>query len=146
MVRSLIPWTGRLPLTRFEEMEDLVDRFFGPDQEWLRPKFEFLPSVNVAETDNLYEVTVELPGMKPEDINVELKGGQLWISGEKKEEKEEKWKTFRRLERRYGEFRRLIPLPGTVDDKKIEANYEEGVLKIHVPKTEEAKVKHIKVT
>lgn len=140
MLRTLVPRTERLPrpLIRFErEMENLIDRFFTPEEErWLTG---FAPAANVAETETGYEVTMELPGLKPEEFRVEMKEGKLWVSGEKKEEKEEKGKTYHRVERTYGEFRRVIPLPGKVAEEKIEAEYKEGVLTVKIPKTEEEK-------
>lgn len=146
MFGTLIPRTERLPrpLVRFErEMENLMDRFFRPDEgRWLA---EFVPAVNVAETETGYEVTMELPGMKREEFTVELKDGDLWVSGEKKEEKEEKGKSFHRVERTYGEFCRVVRLPGEVAADKISAEYKEGVLKISVPKTEKAKPRHVEV-
>jgi HSP20 family molecular chaperone IbpA len=74
----------------------------------------FAPSVNFAETEKGYEVSVELPGMKPEDVHVEFKDGHLWITGERKSEVEEKGKTFHRVERRYGSFRRVIAIGNEV--------------------------------
>lgn len=146
MFGTLIPRTERLPrpLVRFErEMENLMDRFFRPDEgRWLA---EFVPAVNVAETETGYEVTMELPGMKREEFTVELKDGDLWVSGEKKEEKEEKGKSFHRVERTYGEFCRVVRLPGEVAADKISAEYKEGVLRISVPKTEKAKPRHVEV-
>jgi HSP20 family protein len=146
MLGTLVPRRERLPrpLVRFErEFENLMERLFTPEEgRWLT---EFSPAVNVAETETGFEVTMELPGMKPEEFKVELKDGELWITGEKREEKEEKGKTFHRVERSYGEFRRVIPLPGTVAEEQIAAEYKEGVLKIVVPKTEAAKPRHIEV-
>ena len=146
MFGTLVPRMERLPrpLVRFErEMENLMERLFRPDEgRWL---VEFVPAVNVAETETGYEVSLELPGMKREEFNVELKNGDLWVSGEKKEEKEEKGKSFHRVERTYGEFRRVIPLPGEVAADKISAEYKEGVLRIVVPKTEKAKPRHVEV-
>ena len=135
MLRSMIPWRERFPATfpRFEnEMEDLMERFFGDGGEKLGLT-RFTPSLNVTETDSGYKVSAELPGLKPEEVNVELKEGNLWISGEKKEETEEKDKTFHRIERRHGEFRRMIQLPDAVDEEKVDAKFENGVLTIHVP-------------
>ncbi|HQU42668.1 MAG TPA: Hsp20/alpha crystallin family protein [Pirellulales bacterium] len=124
-------------------MENLMDRFFAPDEgRWL---VGFVPAANLAETETGYEVALELPGMKPEEFKVELKNGELWVSGEKKEEKEEKGKTFHRIERTYGEFRRVIPIPGKVAAEKIAAEYKEGVLRISVPKTEEQKPRRVEV-
>lgn len=146
MLRSLIPWRERFPVTfpRFEnEMEDLMERYFGNGEEWGLNRFT--PSLNVVESDKAYEVTVEVPGLKPEDVTVELSEGQLQISGEKKEEQEEKGKTFHRIERRHGEFRRVIQLPNAVDDEHVDAKYAGGVLTISVPKREDAKPKRIPV-
>jgi len=146
MFRTMIPWTTKFPTVGAWEREfpTLMERFFGEDLPPTNGE-EFNPRANVAETEKGMEVTVELPGVKPEDVRVELHGGELWITGEKKEEKVENGKTFHRIERRYGEFRRVIPLPTTVDKEKITAEYKEGVLKVEVAKTEEAIPKRIEV-
>jgi HSP20 family protein len=143
----MIPWTERFPtLLNWErEFPPMIERFFGPE-EWRPWGEEFAPRANVAETPEALEVTVELPGMKPEEFHVEMHNGELWITGEKKEEKEEKGKTYHRVERRFGEFKRVIPLPTNVNKEKVTAEYKEGVLKVAIPKTEEAKAKHIEVT
>ncbi len=104
-----------------------------------------LPRANVVETDDMFEVTVELPGMDAKEVVVEFQNGALWISGEKKEEKEEKGRTFHRIERTYGKFNRKIDLPGVVKDKEISAEFVNGVLMIMVPKSEELKPKQIKI-
>lgn len=156
MLGSLVPWRERslFPTTdRFsrtmgrmeEEMEDLMERFWGGDGGWLTPKSGFLPTVDFVETENQFEVTVDLPGLKPEEVNVELKDGDLWISGKREEEKEEKGKTYHRVERRHGEFHRVFPLPSSIHEEQIDAQFESGVLKIIVPKSEKAKTKHIEV-
>jgi HSP20 family protein len=141
----MIPWRERVPVSfsRFEnEMEDLMERFFGNGGDgWGR----FTPALNLSEKEDEYEVTVELPGLKPEEVQVEFKEGNLWIEGQKEEEKEEKGKTFHRVERRHGEFRRMIRLPGSVKEEKVEARFENGVLTVHVPKSEEVKPKRIPV-
>lgn len=146
MLRSMIPWRERFPATfpRFEnEMEDLMERFFGNGGDWGLTRFT--PSLNVSETEGGYEVSAELPGLKPEEVNVELKEGSLWISGEKKEETEEKGKTFHRIERHHGQFRRVVQLPGAVEEEKVEAKFENGVLTVNVPKSEEVKPRRIPV-
>jgi len=146
MLRSMIPWRERFPATfsRFEnEVGDLMERFFDTEEDWALTRFT--PALNLSEMENEYQMTVELPGMEREQVNVEIKDGNLWISGKKHEEKEEKEKTFHRIERRHGEFRRLIHLPGTVKEDKVEAKFTDGVLTITVPKSEEAKPKRIPV-
>ena len=145
MTRSLVPWMRRFPgsLVRFEE--DLWNRLFGNDEQGRLSEEWFTPLANVAETDKALEVTVEVPGMKPEDFKVELHNGDLWVSGEVKEEKEEKEKTYHRIERRYGQFRRIVPLPEAVDREHVNATYEGGVLKVTLAKTEQAKPRRIEV-
>jgi HSP20 family protein len=128
-----------------EEMKDLFKRFDGENEGWLALPTYFVPTTDVTETDNVFEITVDLPGMKPEEVKVEMKDGDLWITGKRDEEKEEKGKTFHRVERRHGEFRRVLALPGAVDADKVTAKYDNGVLKVAVPKKEEAKAKHIEV-
>ncbi|MCA9259192.1 MAG: Hsp20/alpha crystallin family protein [Planctomycetales bacterium] len=146
MFRSMIPWRERLPLSMAQienEMEDLMERYLGASDEWRLNRFT--PAVNVAETDGQYEISADLPGMKPEDVTVELKNGSLWIRGEKKEEVEEKEKTFHRIERRHGAFARMIKLPGAVAQDQVDAQFEDGVLKVRVPKTEETKPVRIEI-
>jgi len=87
-----------------------MERFFGPRDNWIAARDVFEPRINFMETHTDFEVSVELPGMKADDVHVELEGGQLRISGEKKEDKQETGKTFHRVERRFGEFHRVIPL------------------------------------
>ncbi|HOA50720.1 MAG: Hsp20/alpha crystallin family protein [Thermogutta sp.] len=147
MTRTLVPWTtspSRLFESLRREMNELMDQFFGSDggtdlTVW------FAPRMNLAETDQAFEVTVDLPGMKPEDFSVELKEGQLWITGERRQETEEKGKTYHRVERQYGRFQRVIPLPAAVNPEKIEAQYKDGVLHITLPKDETAQPKRIPV-
>ena len=143
MLRSLVPWSGRFSRD-LSRLEHEFDRLFRTDEEWFKP-VGFVPRTDVAETESGFEVTAELPGLKPEEVQVEIKEGSLWISGEKKEEKEEKGKTFHRVERRRGEFRRVLPLPTNVDEEQIEARVEDGVLHVLVPKIETATPRKIEV-
>ena len=142
MARALVPLRSRVmwPFRRMEEeMEGLMGRLFTPEEEWPLtewPTEGFVPAMSVAETEKTYEITLEVPGLKPEELSVEMKHGELYVSGEKKEEKEEKGKTFHRVERRYGAFRRVIPLPEAVGEKEVQAEFHEGVLKITLPKKE----------
>ena len=106
-----------------------------------------VPRVDETEDDKAYHVAVELPGLEEKDIEVTLTDGALNIRGEKKAEKEEEGETFYRRERRYGAFRRTLPIPGEVDEAKVKAAFHNGVLKIDLPKTETAKskIRHIEV-
>jgi len=100
--------------------------------------FDFAPRVETAETDTAYEVTAELPGCDEKDIDVKVAGGVLTIRGEKKQEREEKKEDYYLAERSFGSFSRSVRLPESVDESRIEAHFEKGVLKITAPKKPEA--------
>ncbi len=139
------PKLSREPLQYLKrEMDDLVSRF---SSDWLGDWMskEFTPAVDLAETDEGLDVRVDVPGMKAEDIHLEVAGSVLRIKGERREEKEEKDKSYHRVERRWGSFSRTIPLPCSVVEDKVSADYRDGVLHVHLPKTEKAKAHKIKV-
>jgi HSP20 family protein len=143
----MVPFTRRLPwpVARFDnEFAAMLEKIVNPD-DGLNDIEKFAPMCNLAETENHYEVMVELPGMKPEEFHVEFRKGELWITGERKEEKEEKGKTWHRMERRYGEFRRVFRLPLAVEEEKVTAEYKEGILRVTVPKLAEAKPRRVEV-
>lgn len=103
------------------------------------------PTVDVHEAGNTVEVTAELPGINTEELDISVHGETLTIRGEKKEEHEDESKTSYRVERRYGSFERTVPLPCEVNPEKSEANYKDGVLKISLPKKQEAARKKKKI-
>jgi HSP20 family protein len=100
---------------------------------------------DVAETDKEIELTAEVPGMAEKDFDVEVTAGMLTIKGEKKHEEEKKEKNYYLSERRYGSFRRSFRLPETVDEDRISAEFDKGVLKVTVPKKPEAQSKAKKI-
>ena len=104
-----------------------------------------LPSLDVSETPSTVGVRMDVPGMNSEEIDIRLANGVLTISGERKEEMEEKGRTFHRVERSYGSFSRSITLPAAVAEDKVEAQYNDGVLTVTLQKTEEAKARKIEV-
>lgn len=106
---------------------------------------QFQPAVNIVEADNQFLISADLPGMKLDDIHLDLNDGILSLSGERHEEKETKEKNVRRFEKRYGKFVRSFRLPENVVADKIEARYEQGVLEVTIPKTERAMPKKIEV-
>ncbi|KUK50979.1 MAG: Heat shock protein Hsp20 [candidate division TA06 bacterium 32_111] len=121
------------------------DRFFG---KMLQPYYEsnWTPSMDISETDKEFFVTVELPGLKKEDITLSIDNNVLTIEGERKSEKEEKGKTFHRIERSYGKFYRSVTLPKKVDEDNIKASFKDGLLNITIPKVEKEKVKNIEIS
>ena len=143
--RSLGTWFRRGPLGNLrEEMEELVSRAFGEDVA-LWPADRIVPSLDLAETDGNVEVRMDIPGMEAKDIDIQVHGNLLTISGERKEEREEKGKTFHRIERRVGSFSRSVTLPCPVKEDAVDAQYKNGLLTVKLPKTEEAKSKKIAV-
>jgi HSP20 family protein len=147
------PRWGMTPWRPFRELEDVERRFdetFGrptlPSLWWRFPEETgWIPALDVFEKDNKLVVKAEIPGMKEEDIDVSVVGDTLTIKGERKSETEVKDEDYYRCERSYGSFFRSIPLPSAVDANKIEANYEDGVLEVTLPKTAAAKRKKVKV-
>jgi HSP20 family protein len=136
-----------------ETMPSLFNDFFKPWNEWF-DNSNFLgrtlnmPAVNITEEKDEYKVSLAVPGMKKEDFKIDVDGNMLTISSEKEESKEEKDKKFTRKEYNYSSFSRTFTLPEQINKEKIEAKYEDGVLKISLPFTEMAKkpaAKHIAV-
>ena len=105
-----------------------------------------MPAVDVFEKGDKFVVKAEIPGMKEEDIDVSVAGNMLVIKGEKKTESEVKEADYYQCERAYGSFYRSIPLPSTVDTDKIEADFEDGVLEVTLPKSAEVKSKKVAVS
>lgn len=123
----------------------MFDDNFGRELSQLAGADKFLaPAIDVDETANEYIVSADLPGIKKEDINVECSGNQLTISAERKYESDDGRKHGRR-ERFYGTYQRSFTLPAGVDADKIEASFDNGELKVHVPKGEQAKGKRIQI-
>ena len=149
-------------LTRFKEIAPW--RPFGVIDNRLRALFDelneeflpvpsearaWIPAVELVESDDELLLTAELPGMVEDDVEIEIEDNMLMLRGEKseelKEEKEEKKVRYHVWERAYGKFQRSFVLPGNVDEKKISAEFENGVLKVHMPKTAESKARRIKI-
>jgi HSP20 family protein len=105
----------------------------------------WLPAVDVLERDDAFEVKAELPGLKKEQVKITLRDDILTIRGEKKQEPEEEKRQYRRSERSYGMFQRSFTLPASVRHDKIDATFQDGVLTVVLPKSEEAKPRDIEV-
>jgi HSP20 family protein len=144
------PFRELAPFKDFErmrrEMDRLWDSFFeGGLRRRTEEAGEWLPSLDITETKNEVIVKAEVPGLDPKDIDISLSDGVLTIKGEKKQEKEEKEADYHLIERSYGAFTRLVKLPKEVQSDKISASYKNGILKVTLPKSEEAKKKEVKI-
>jgi HSP20 family protein len=125
-------------------MPSVFDDFFKPWNEWFDKsgfpvRMMNLPAVNITEHKDEYLVSLAAPGLKKDDFHIDVDGNMLTISCEKEENKEEKDKKFTRKEYNYSSFSRTFTLPEEINKEKIEARYEEGVLKLSLPRNEEAK-------
>ena len=131
----------------FSNLRDHLNRLFELSGDG-RPAESFgdwAPALDAFEDKDKYVVSVELPGMKKEDINVTVHDGILTVSGERRHEKDVKEGTVHRTERYYGKFSRSVSLPAVVKSDKVAAAYKDGILSIEIPKAEEAKPKQIEV-
>lgn len=146
MVRHITPF-GNTGMQLFDvfrrEMEDLAGRM--TEGEDTSEGATFVPRTNVSETDVAYELTLDLPGMKSEDFNIELHEGRLTVSGERASEETVEGKKLHRVERRFGKFRRTFNLGHDVDSEKVSAEYDAGVLRVVVEKSAKAKPTKIEV-
>jgi HSP20 family protein len=106
---------------------------------------EWAPAVDIIEDDKEYLIKVELPEVLRDDVKVTVESGTLTISGERKAEKEEKNRKFHRLERFYGRFLRSFSVPADADESKVNAEFKDGVLRVHLAKSEKARPKQIEV-
>jgi HSP20 family protein len=106
---------------------------------------DWTPTVDISESDGEYLIKAELPEVKKEDVKVTVEDGVLTLQGERRQEKEEKGKRYHRVERSYGSFVRSFTLPESVDETGVKAEYKDGVLSLHLPKSEKVKPKAIDV-
>jgi HSP20 family protein len=126
-----------------------LDRLFGdllePFGQQLTAR-TWAPPVNIEETADAYEVTAELPGLRPEDVEITVEQNVLSISGERKWGDEAENKNFHRVERGYGRFLRTFALPRQVDGDRVQAKFQDGVLHVDIPKAEGAKPRRIQIS
>jgi HSP20 family protein len=137
--REMEDWTQR--------WEDVFERPFLPSMRRFFGNMggEWTPNIDVVEKENEYLIKAELPGVKEDDVEVSLTGDMLTISGEKEEEAEEEKKGYYYAESSYGSFSRSLTIPSNVDPDSIEANFNNGVLEVSLPKTAEAKPRKVRV-
>jgi len=134
------PWREFMRMQ--EDLSRMFERTFGPEK--MRVTF-WAPDVDIYEKENKVIVRMDLPEVKPEDVDISIVDSMLRVKGERKYEEEVKEEDFYRMERRYGAFEREIELPVPVKTEEVEATYHDGVLRIEMPKAEEKKAKEIKI-
>jgi HSP20 family protein len=144
---ALMRWD---PFRELEEVSDRLNRMFARPARRTNGKetmtvADWAPTVDISETDGEYQIKAEIPDVKKEDVKVTVEDGVLTIQGERKQEKEEKGKRYHRIERSYGSFVRSFSLPDVIDEEKVKAEFKDGVLSLHLPKSEKAKPKAIEV-
>lgn len=134
----LSPWTG------FRDLENQLERIFH-GAETPSGAGAWMPPVDIRETNDAYVLEADLPGLKKEDIEVQIVEDRITLKGERKREMESEDKGYRRYERAEGKFERSFRIRGGVDASKVEAKFEHGVLTVTLPKPEESKPRQIEV-
>ena len=144
---ALMRWD---PFRELEEMSDRLNRMFSHQSSRTNGKetmtvADWTPTVDISETEAGYEIKAEIPDVKREDVKVTLEEGVLTIQGVRKQEREDKSRRYHRIERAYGSFVRSFSLPDLVAEDKVKAEFKDGILNLHLPKSEKAKPKAIEV-
>ncbi|MCE3223774.1 MAG: Heat shock protein Hsp20 family [Nitrospira sp.] len=141
------------PLHELERMADRLNRVISRPEGWslsgngqeAMAAPDWIPTVDISETEAEYAIHAELPGVKKEAVKVTMENGVLTIQGERTQEQTESGRKHHRIERTYGRFVRSFMLPDTVDAGKASAEYADGMLHLHLPKSEKAKPKQVEV-
>jgi len=149
---SLIPWRRNRPTevsTLQHHVNRLFEDFFALPDLWRDLEDErgmgFMPAVDVRETEKDVLVEAELPGIDPKEVNLEIENGALHLRGERRHEEKHKADGVRRVERYYGRFERYLPLPESIDNDNVEAEYKNGILRIRIGKRPDAAPRKIPV-
>jgi HSP20 family protein len=145
---NLISWD---PIRDFRTLQERFSRVLGTPTTPARSDEEtslgaWLPPVDIAEDKDRILLTVELPGFKQDQIQIQMEGGVLTLRGERKFEEEKNGRSYHRVERAYGHFMRSFTLPSNVDREAVKANFSDGLLQIELPKREESKPRQIQIT
>lgn len=143
---EIIPWKpfGEVSSLR-KEMDNLWNNFLGETAFPGSFSKDWLPSVDVSETDDQLVIKAELPGLDAKDVNVSISGDVLTVKGEKKKEEEKEDEHFHSSERYYGSFQRSFRLPANIKTDEVDATYDKGILQLRLRKTAESKKKEIEI-
>jgi HSP20 family protein len=128
------------PFTR--EIDRVFDAFFGQTDQGRR----WVPPMDLVEAEDHFVLKADLPGLREEDVNIEIQDGTLTISGERKAEHEQRERGWYRIERSFGSFNRSLTLPDGIDPDRIAASFSDGVLELQIPKPEERKPRRISIS
>lgn len=141
----LVPYS---PFREIETMQRQMNRLFDNLVGFTEDQYNtsFIPAAEIEETEQALHLKLEVPGLKPQDLNVEVTADAVSISGERKSESRTEEQGMVRSEFRYGKFQRVIPLPTRIQNTNVQAEYKDGILRLTLPKTEEEKNKVVKVT
>ncbi len=144
---ALVRWD---PFREMSSLQERMNRLFGDlrgrsGEEEEIAQGAWIPPIDIYETPESLVLKAELPGLRREDINIEVHDSTLTLKGEKRFEKDVKEESYQRIERAYGSFQRSFSLPATVKQDSVKAKFTDGVLEISLPKAEAAKPKQIKV-
>lgn len=144
---ALMRWD---PFRELEEMSDRLNRMVTRPGTRTNGKesltvADWMPTVDISETAGEYVIQAELPEVKKDDVKVTLEEGVLTIQGQRRQEKDEKTTKYHRIERSYGTFVRSFSLPDQVNESGVKAEFKDGVLNLHIPKSEKAKPRAIEV-
>jgi len=127
------------------EVDDIFDRFFDRGDSDRSTSAVWSPRTDLSETDDTLRIRLDLPGMTKDDISINLQNNTLTVRGERESERTADDEDYVRVERAFGTFHRTFTLPDATDAENIEATYEDGVLKIRIPKTEESTRRQIEI-
>ena len=145
---NLVKWN---PFSELEEVTNRLNHIFGrtpvrsESSNEMLAVADWMPSVDISETDDAYLIKGEIPGVSKDAVKVTLQDGMLTISGERKHEKEEKGKKFHRVECSYGSFVRSFRVPDDADESTVKAEFKDGMLNVTLPKSKKAETKSVNV-
>jgi HSP20 family protein len=146
MQMTLVRWEPVRELDTLQgEMNRLFDGFFGTRGNGTGRVRRWVPAMDLAETESHLVLRADLPGMGEDDVSIEIKDNVLTISGERRDEHEEKAEGYHRVERAYGTFSRSLTLPEGIDPDNVEAAFDAGVLEVRIPKPEERKPHRVEI-
>ena len=143
MANTLVPFGWRLG--RLENVWGDMDRVMGEMFGDSQPKVDWAPRLDLSETETHYEVLLDLPGVSSDEIEIEFKDGDLWITGKREEVQSDEKRSWHRVERYHGTFRRVIRLGDDVEAGDVEAEFADGVLTVTAPKAARARSHRIEI-